>query len=236
MADEVVPFKRPDKTPAAREVHSATQRAAAARELAAVQNAAARQGYDDAARRQSEERLLRDGVPVPARMTIALGDLGGPDVDIRAGTFEGNPAGDVDAWEDPDDPRLPTAGQVRLLAQLTGFPIGWFYEPYTPRLVRGMICWRDRRGCEEVTGDGVPVPPGREPGQHVLPGMPAAEPSDHAATPVAASTARSNTSARSVAPASPARNVQLELPAGRLADAERARLMERLATARTKRH
>jgi len=196
------------------------------------QNAEDRERYAEAARHQEDERLLREGIPVPARITIALGDWDGPDVDVAVGTFEGDPAGDVDAWEDPDDPRLPTGEQVRLLAEHTGFPIAWFYQPYTAAPMRGIICWRGQRGCETFEDDGIPVPPGRQPGQHTLPGMPAAadpapEPSPSSPEPAP----RRAPARRAPAP----QGEQLVLPPGRLADAERAKLMATLEAARKKR-
>lgn len=178
--DNVIPIgrRRRKQPPAApdRRVHPSTSRApAAARDLAAAQNEATRDRYEVAARQQHDERLLATGTPIPARITLALGSLSGPQVDRDVGTFEGNPAGDVDAWEDPDDPRLPDGEQVRLLAKLTGYPISSFYKPHEPRPMRVWISWGGRRGCELVDDDGVPKPPGKEPGQHTLPGMPAAE-------------------------------------------------------------
>lgn len=215
-------------------MHPSTRRAQpGARDLAVEQNTAARERYAEAARRQEEERLLRDGTPVPARITWALdyGGHEGPEVDLAVGTYEGNEAGDVDAWEDPDDPRLPGGGQVRLLAELTGFGIPWFYKPWVPLPIEGVICWGGRGGCETIVGDGVPVPPAKQPGQHVLPGMPAA------ADPEPARPRNPDPAPPRRAPArrTPApQGEQLVLPPGRLADDERANLMAKLEQARRK--
>ncbi len=89
------------------------------------------------------------GTPVPARITLALnaGDHSGPDVDLAVDTWEGNPDGDVDAWE--AGTAVPTPEQVQLLAELTGATARWFYLP----LVEGplwsgpvFICGPRRRG------------------------------------------------------------------------------------------
>lgn len=234
MSDDgqVVPFDRARRTrpgPAPdHSVHPATRAARPqARDLAAQQNEDQREQHALAAAEQRAERLLVTGTPVPARITLALGDWDGPEVDLAVGTWEGNPAGDVDAWEDPDDPRQPNADQVRLLSEKTGYPIPWFYEPYTPRPVRGMICWADKRGCEPFEYDGVVVPPGKQPGQHTLPSMPAPDPPPAKRQPVEPRTAPRRPP--------PERSQQMTLPVGRLPDDERALLMERIAEAKRKR-
>jgi len=91
-----------------------------------------RERYAKVLREQQRDRT-RSRTPVPQRITAALdlAELDGPEVDVACGTFERNPAGDVDAWEDVNDPRLPTHEQVELLAKLTGQPVGFFYEPWT---------------------------------------------------------------------------------------------------------
>lgn len=233
--DRVVPFESRPKPggagtgPDHRVHHRVRAARPEARDLAVEQNTDDRERYALAAAEQRAERLLATGTPVPARITLALGDWDGPEVDLAVGTFEGNPAGDVDAWEDPDDPRLPDGDQVRLLSEQTGYPIPWFYEPYTPRPTRGVICWTDGRGCETFENDGVVVPPAKQPGQHVLPGMPApAEP-----VPATSKAPAERPPARR-SPA-PERGEQLQLPAGRLADDERALLMARIEAARQKR-
>jgi hypothetical protein len=143
MSDNIVPFERrrtgrpPQRTPA--------------RELAAQQSLGARAKYDQARTRQESERLLREGTPVPARITMAL-DLGGhdgPEVDTACGAAE--PA--VDLWECGVE--QPNAEQVKLLSALTGFPVGYFYLPIEPGpLIDGMwICWADKRGCQRLEPD-----------------------------------------------------------------------------------
>jgi hypothetical protein len=85
--------------------------------------------------------------PVPARITLALDARGleGPDVDVACGTWEGNPDGDVDAWELAD--AAPTTEQLELLAALAGYPLAWFYEPLQPGPLGGRIfaCHHNRR-------------------------------------------------------------------------------------------
>lgn len=122
-----------------------------ARELAANQARTENERWARKHWRREEQRLLAEGTPVPARITMAL-DLGGhegPEVDIACGAVE--PA--VDLWECGVE--VPTAEQVQLLAQLTGFPVRYFYLPVKPGpIVDGLIiCWTDGRGCERVEPD-----------------------------------------------------------------------------------
>lgn len=121
--------------------------------------------------------LDEDGVPpgarpVPARITTALNarDLYGPDVDKQVGTWEGNPAGDVDDWE--AGAAAPDRQQVRWLAALCELPVAYFYQPLTDaeRNTVVFICGRSgprgggRRVCRRVVGppsppaDGDPTP------------------------------------------------------------------------------
>jgi hypothetical protein len=93
-------------------------------------------------------------MPVPARITWALNAMGaeGPEVDVACGTWEGNPAGDVDAWEAGE--ACPTPGQVVKLAEYTGHPVGWFYRPIPDELAkphRVFICERGRRPENALT-------------------------------------------------------------------------------------
>lgn len=88
------------------------------------------------------------GTIVPARITWALDarGLGGPDVDIACGTWEGNPDGDVDAWE--AGTAVPTPQQVEQLAQLTRMPVAWFSKAVPDWLAaprRVFLCDRGRR-------------------------------------------------------------------------------------------
>ena len=157
MTDNVVPFRRrgtppppTDPQPSDLALSASSRRAApGARALAAEQLATERARYAKARNRQNEERLLREGTPVPARITMAL-DLGGhegPEVDIACGTAEPM----VDLWECGIE--VPNADQVKLLGELTGFPVAYFYEPIEPGPLLGgdgrmVICWGGRRGCE----------------------------------------------------------------------------------------
>lgn len=87
----------------------------------------------------------RHAPPIPARITVALDRIGaeGPWVDEALGGAEPM----VDRWEAGE--LVPTVGQVEKLAELTGFPVAFFYKPvadweHEPLLVR--ICQRGRRG------------------------------------------------------------------------------------------
>lgn len=104
-----------------------------------------RQRFGQTARAQQRE-CERSRTPVPQRITAALDmrELYGPKMDIECGTYEGNPAGDVDRWEDLHDPALPNVEQVALLAKLTGFPVAFFYEPWEPPAGPTFVC--SRRG------------------------------------------------------------------------------------------
>lgn len=136
MADGVIPFdpsrRRKDQAATSHLDQHAKQAAPQAQQLAAEQSLAQRLKLAKAQNRQRTEQLLREGVPVPARITMALDMRGleGPEVDLACGTWEGNPDGDVDAWEVAD--AVPTPEQVKLLAELTGFPVAYFYEPVKP--------------------------------------------------------------------------------------------------------
>ncbi|HEU5108826.1 MAG TPA: hypothetical protein VFT95_09740 [Micromonosporaceae bacterium] len=107
-----------------------------------------------AAARQRNDALIATGNVVPARITMAL-DLGGhegPEVDIACGAEE--PA--VDLWECGVE--VPTAEQLRLLSELTGFPVAYFYRPVEPGPLLGgdgrmWICSTD--GCESPEPDWV---------------------------------------------------------------------------------
>lgn len=156
--DNVVPFgrgKTPGRPPLAtghQSLHRRTRQAApGARELALQQAQETREGYARARNQQETERLLREGTPVPARITMALDmrGLDGPDVDTQCGAAE--PA--VDLWECGIE--VPTAEQVTLLAALTQVPVQFFYKPIKPGPLIGpvWICWAGRRGCESVEPD-----------------------------------------------------------------------------------
>jgi hypothetical protein len=83
--------------------------------------------------------------PVPARITLALDANGlyGPDVDLACGTYEGNPDGDVDAWE--EGRAVPTDDQVAALARLVNMPVDYFYLPADEVPGRVFMCDRTRR-------------------------------------------------------------------------------------------
>lgn len=170
MTDNVIPFEprgrrprrpAPSADPPAGDAalhRRARQAQPGARRLAADQAAAERGRYAAAANRQREAELLAHGRPVPARITIALdyGGHEGPEVDLAVGTYEQNPAGDVDTWE--CGVAAPTGEQVKLLAALTGFPVPFFYEPIPPGPILGrpaqiIVCYRKKvrgRKCHVV--------------------------------------------------------------------------------------
>lgn len=122
-----------------------------ARELAAEQAREENQRWATAHWKRETQRLLAEGTPVPARITMALDlrGLDGPEVDTACGAVE--PA--VDMWECGVE--VPTGEQVKLLAELTGFPVRYFYMPVEPGpLVDGLIiCWTDGRGCQRPEPD-----------------------------------------------------------------------------------
>lgn len=109
--------------------------------------------------------------PTPARITLALdapaapgadGPLYGPGVD----EFCGVPEPTVDQWETGE--LTPTDSQLQRLAELTGYPVAFFYQPPPPPM-RGWICQRSGRG-KGCTFFDTSTPP--EAGQMSLPGMP----------------------------------------------------------------
>lgn len=92
----------------------------------------------------------RGPLPIPARITDALDHMGaeGPEVDIALGGVEPM----VDQWEAGE--LVPTRAQVELLAEYTGFPVGYFYKPvqeWETKPVRTFICQRGRRGDNGLT-------------------------------------------------------------------------------------
>lgn len=125
------------------------QRRPASRRLVAEQAREQQLRYARALTRQQEERMLRRQRPVPARITLAL-DVGGhegPQVDTACGAAE--PA--VDLWECGVE--VPTPEQLRLLAALTGYPVGYFFLPIAtgPLFERMFIC--GPRGCTSPEPD-----------------------------------------------------------------------------------
>lgn len=156
---EVRPFLRrgtpptQEAKPSETALHRRTRQAqAGARALAAEQALEQRQRYARAVSRQREGRLLAEGRPVPARITMALDFRGleGPEVDTACGAAKP----DVDMWEAGRE--VPTAEQVKLLSALTGFPISYFYMPVEPGpLLKGPVWVCSRSGpkggrCEAV--------------------------------------------------------------------------------------
>jgi hypothetical protein len=86
-------------------------------------------------------------LPVPYRITVALGNRYGPQVDRALGGREPM----VDQWE--AGVLVPTPWQVRLLADYTRYPLDWFYDPAPPAVTAGMICYRrkvDGRRCHPI--------------------------------------------------------------------------------------
>ncbi len=123
----------------------------------------------------SDARAGTEAPFVPARATLALDAAGlyGPNVDIECGTWEGNPDGDVDAWELGE--AVPTAEQVALMAELTGRPVGWFYAPLVDHGVTAVwVCGKTgakgmgRQRCERVPLEIVAPAAAREPRQGAL--------------------------------------------------------------------
>lgn len=96
-----------------------------------------------------------------ARLTIAFGDLAGPEVDEALGVTEPT----VDRWE--GGRIVPSLVDVARVARLTGRPLAWFYEPLMPAGTSAIVCVRGGkgRGCYVVNG-GPPV--GDPPGQMTL--------------------------------------------------------------------
>lgn len=83
-------------------------------------------------------RDIADGkkAPTPERITMALNlcDLYGPEVDQMLDGEEPM----VDEWESGE--RIPTFEQMQKLAELTGYPVRFFYQPPPPQLGPGWIC------------------------------------------------------------------------------------------------
>ena len=82
--------------------------------------------------------------PTPERITIALDMRGlfGPEVDQSLGGEEPM----VDEWE--SGVRVPSLADMQALAELTGFPVRFFYLEPPPPLGPGWICGSD--GCHPL--------------------------------------------------------------------------------------
>jgi hypothetical protein len=101
---------------------------------------------ESAAERHDPAVYYADLTPTPERITQALDlrELYGPEVDQALGGEEPM----VDEWESGD--RIPDLTQIRALAELTGFPVRFFYQPPPPPLGDGWLCGSD--GCEPLGG------------------------------------------------------------------------------------
>lgn len=99
---------------------------------------------DDAALRRDPVAYFAGQTPTPERITMALDlcMLEGPEVDEALGGEEPM----VDEWE--AGTRVPTLEQVQALAELTGWPVRFFYLPPPPPLGGGHICGAD--GCQPL--------------------------------------------------------------------------------------
>jgi hypothetical protein len=102
---------------------------------------------ESAAERHDPAAYYAGKTPTPERITMALDlrDLYGPEVDRALGGEEPM----VDEWESGE--RVPALEQVRALAELTGFPVRFFYQPPPPPLGDGWICGSD--GCRPLRDD-----------------------------------------------------------------------------------
>ena len=85
--------------------------------------------------------------PTPERITTALDmrQMYGPEVDRALGGEEPM----VDEWESGE--RVPDFTQVQALAELTGFPVRFFYLEPPPPIDNGWICGSD--GCRPLADD-----------------------------------------------------------------------------------
>lgn len=100
---------------------------------------------DAAAERHNPAAYYDGKTPTPERITIALDHAGlyGPEVDEALGGEEPM----VDEWE--EGKRVPDFAQVQALAEMTGFPVKFFYLEAPPPL-KGFICGED--GCKPLGG------------------------------------------------------------------------------------
>ena len=98
---------------------------------------------DAASERHDPAAYWAGKTPTPERITMALDyhELYGPEVDQALGGEEPM----VDEWE--SGVRVPTVEQVYAVAELTRFPVRFFYEPPPPPL-EGWMCGPD--GCSYV--------------------------------------------------------------------------------------
>lgn len=101
---------------------------------------------DAAAERRDPAAYYAGKTPTPERITQALDlrELYGPEVDRALGGEEPM----VDEWESGE--RIPTLEQVQALAELTQFPVRFFYMPAPPPLGPLWMCGDD--GCDLIEG------------------------------------------------------------------------------------
>lgn len=94
-----------------------------------------------AAERRDPAAYYAGQAPTPERITMALDfhELYGPEVDRALGGEEPM----VDEWETGE--RIPDFTQVQALAELTGFPVKFFYLEAPPRVTWGFACTTE--GC-----------------------------------------------------------------------------------------
>lgn len=94
-----------------------------------------------AAERNHPADFYAGKAPTPERITLALDsrELYGPEVDAVLGGEEPM----VDEWE--SGARVPSLTQVQALAEMTDFPVRFFYQPPPRPVTGGWICGSD--GC-----------------------------------------------------------------------------------------
>jgi transcriptional regulator with XRE-family HTH domain len=78
-------------------------------------------------------------------MALDLRELYGPEVDQALGGEEPM----VDEWESGE--RVPSLEQVQALAELTQFPVKFFYQPPPRPLDNGWLCGSG--GCEPLVSE-----------------------------------------------------------------------------------
>jgi hypothetical protein len=96
---------------------------------------------DAATERHDPAAYYAGKTPTPERITLALDFCGleGPGVDRGLGGEEPM----VDEWESGE--RVPDFTQVQALAELTQFPVRFFYLPAPPPITQGWMCTTE--GC-----------------------------------------------------------------------------------------
>ena len=118
-----------------------------------------RRTYASAVADQETARAIADrgGRPYPDRITQSLDapanggpPLEGPEVDLACDAVE--PA--VDRWETGEE--VPTLHQLQLLADLTGYPVGFYFREPVKLEGTGFLCVRSGpgKGCYPLSRDG----------------------------------------------------------------------------------